>query len=200
MSAITENNSNDRSIFYYRIFSAYQSIMFLGASFMVALVKPLSNMLIDSSTDPAYARAYQFTPILIVGVLMMSLNQFLSSIYTATQKTSHSFWTSLIAAITNLVLNIILIYQWGVQGAVIATFMSYFVCYVVRIVDTRRIIYFKVYHGRFACNLFVLFFMCIMAIKEPKCLIPVQIFCLIFMLVFNSSAILQTVKKLLKRG
>ncbi|MBD5142758.1 MAG: polysaccharide biosynthesis C-terminal domain-containing protein [Oscillospiraceae bacterium] len=200
MSAITENNSNDRSIFYYRIFSAYQSIMFLGASFMVALVKPLSNMLIDSSTDPAYARAYQFTPILIVGVLMMSLNQFLSSIYTATQKTSHSFWTSLIAAITNLILNVILIYQWGVQGAVIATFMSYFVCYVVRIIDTRKIIYFKVYHGRFACNLLVLFFMCIMAIKEPKCLIPVQVFCLIFMVVFNSSAILQTVKKLLKRG
>lgn len=200
MSAITENNSADRSLFYYRIFSAYQSIMFLGAAFMIALVKPLSSILIDSSTDPAYARAYEFTPILIIGVLMMSLNQFLSSIYTATQKTSHSFWTSLIAACTNLVLNVILIYQWGVHGAVIATFMSYFVCYLVRIVDTRKIIYFKVYHARFACNLFVLFFMSIMAIKEPPCLIFMQIICLLFMLVFNSSAIVQTVKKILKRG
>lgn len=199
MSAISENNAEDRSIFYYRIFSAYQSIMFLGAGFMIALVKPLSAILIDSSTDPAYARAYEFTPVLIIGVLMMSLNQFLSSIYTATKKTTHSFWTSLIAACVNLFLNVILIYLWGVHGAVIATFMSYFVCYLVRIVDTRKLIYFKVYHGRFALNLAVLFFMSIMAIKAPAGLVVSQTFCLIFLVIFNSSAILQTVKKLLKR-
>ena len=200
MSAITENDSKDRGKFYQKIFSAYQSVMFLGAAFMIALVKPLSAILIDSSTDPAYARAFEFTPILIIGVLMMSLNQFLSSIYTATQKTTHSFWTSLIAAVTNLILNVILIYQWGVQGAVIATFMSYFVCYLVRIVDTRKLIYFKVDHIHFTSNLIVLFVMSIGAITEPFFLLPMQIGFLIFMVLFNLSAILQTVMKILKRG
>jgi len=200
MSAITENNSKDRGKFYQKIFSAYQSVMFLGAAFMIALVKPLSAILIDSSTDPAYARAFEFTPILIIGVLMMSLNQFLSSIYTATQKTTHSFWTSLIAACTNLILNVILIYKWGVQGAVIATFMSYFVCYLVRIVDTRKLIYFKVNHLHFTSNLIVLFVMSIGAITEPFFLIPMQIGFLIFMVIFNFSAIMQTILKILKRG
>ncbi|MBE6875506.1 MAG: capsular biosynthesis protein [Ruminococcus sp.] len=200
MSAITENNSKDKGQFYEKIFSAYQSVMFLGAAFMIALVKPLSAILIDSSTDPSYARAFEFTPILIIGVLMMSLNQFLSSIYTATQKTTHSFWTSLIAACTNLILNMILIYKWGVQGAVIATFMSYFVCYLVRIVDTRKLIYFKVDHLHFTSNLIVLFVMSIGAITEPYFLLPMQIGFLIFMVIFNFSAILQTVMKILKRG
>ncbi len=200
MSAITENNSKDRGKFYQKIFSAYQSVMFLGAAFMIALVKPLSAILIDSSTDPSYARAFEFTPILIIGVLMMSLNQFLSSIYTATQKTTHSFWTSLIAAVTNLILNVILIYKWGVQGAVIATFMSYFVCYLVRIVDTRKLIYFKVDHLHFTSNLIVLFVMSIGAITEPYFLLPMQIGFLIFMVCFNFSAIMQTVMKILKRG
>ena len=200
MSAITENNSKDRGKFYQKIFSAYQSVMFLGAAFMIALVKPLSAILIDSSTDPAYARAFEFTPVLIIGVLMMSLNQFLSSIYTATQKTTHSFWTSLIAACTNLILNVILIYKWGVQGAVIATFMSYFVCYLVRIVDTRKLIYFKVNHLHFTSNLIVLFVMSIGAITEPFFLIPMQIGFLIFMVIFNFSAIMQTIMKILKRG
>jgi len=200
MSAITENNAEDRSDFYYRIFSAYQSIMFLGAAFMIALVRPLSAILIDASTDPAYLRAYEFTPILIIGVLMMSFNQFLSSIYTATQKTTHSFWTSLLAACTNLILNVILIYLWGVQGAVIATFMSYFVCYIARIIDTRKLIYFKVHHWKFVINLTVLFAMSILAIIEPKFLIPAQIAFLIFMTAFNFKAILQTIKKILKRG
>ncbi len=200
MSAITENNSKDRSNFYYRIFSAYQSMMFLAAAFMIALVKPLSLILIDSSNDPAYAMAYKYMPVLIIAVLMMSFNQFLSSIYTATKKTTHSFWTSLVAAVTNLILNVILIYRFGVHGAVIATFISYFVCYLIRIVDTRRLIPFKVHHMRFILNLVILFAMSVAAIFEPPYLIPFQSVLVIFMCVFNFSAIMQTVKKMLRRG
>lgn len=200
MSAITENNSKDRSNFYYQIFSSYQSIMFLGAAFLIAMVRPLSSILIDSSLDASYARAYIYTPILVISVLMMSFNQFLSSIYTATQKTIHSFWTSLAAAVTNLILNAVLIYRWGVQGAVLATFASYFICYLIRIVDTRRLIPFKVHHMRFVCNLAVLFSMSIAAIRQPSFVIPFQICLLLFMILFNFTAIMQTLKKVLKRG
>jgi O-antigen/teichoic acid export membrane protein len=199
MSAITENNSKDRSNFYYRIFSAYQSLMFLAAAFMIALVKPLSAILIDYSVYPEYARAYQYTPVLIIAVLLMSFNQFLSSIYTATQKTTHSFWSSLAAAAANLVLNTILIYYFGVHGAVIATFASYFICYLIRIVDTRKLIPFKVHHMRFALNLVILFAMSFAAILEPSFIIPFQIVLLLFMCVFNFQAILQTVKKVRKQ-
>lgn len=200
MSAIAENNSKDRSSFYYRIFSAYQSMMFLAAAFMITLVRPLSMLVIDTSIHPEYAAAYQYTPILIIAVLMMSFNQFLSSIYTATQKTTHSFWTSLAAAATNLTLNVLLIYWFGVQGAVVATFASYFVCYLIRIVDTRRLIPFKVHHLRFVLNLVILFAMSIAAIIQPAFLIPFQAVLLLFMVVFNFSAILQTAKKILKKG
>lgn len=200
MSAITENNSKDRSNFYYRIFSAYQSIMFLAAAFMIALVKPLSALINDASVHPEYASAYLYTPVLIIAVLMMSFNQFLSSIYTATKKTTHSFWTSLVAAVVNLLLNIVLIHYYGVHGAVFATFASYFVCYIIRIIDTRRLIPFKVHHMRFALNLAILFAMSIAAIFEPPYLIPFQIALLIFMCIFNFSAIMQTIKKILKKG
>jgi len=200
MSAITENNSKDRSSFYQRIFGAYQSVLFLGAAFMIALIVPLSAILIDDSVHPEYAAAYQYSPVLIIAVLMMSLNQFLSSIYVATKKTTHSFWTALTAAVTNLVLNVFLIYYWGVHGAVVATFISYFVCYLIRIVDTRRLIPFKVNHARFVVNLAVVFAMAILAITEPGWLIPAQIALLVFMVIFNFSMIMQTVKKILKRG
>lgn len=200
MSAITEAKSKDKGQFYEKIFSAYQSIMFLGAAFMIALVQPICSILIDSSTDPAYARAFEFTPVLIIGVLMMTFNQFLSSIYTATQKTTHSFWTSLIAAGANLILNYLLINFFGVHGAVIATFLSYFLCYLVRIVDARKLIYFRVNHIHFTSNLIVLFVMSIGAVTQPFFLIPMQIGFVIFMTIFNFSDILQTAKKILKRG
>ena len=189
MSAITENNSKDKGIFYQRIFSAYQAFMFLGASAMILFVKPLSDIIIDTRTFAEYERCYLYTPVLIIAVVMMSFDQFLSSVYVATKKTSHSMWTALIAAGTNIILNIILIYLWGIHGAVIATFASYFVCYLVRIVDTRKLIYFKVSHGRFFLNLAVLFAMSILAIKEPAWMLPAQIVLFGFMIVFNLSAV-----------
>ena len=190
MSAITENRSKDKSVFYYRIYLAYQSFMFLSAAFLIALVKPLSGLLLDTVTHPEYARCYLYTPILVIAVVMMSFNQFLSSIYVATQKTSHSMWTAMIAAAVNLLLNFVLIYRWGVQGAVVATFISYFVCYLVRIIDTRRLIYFKVHHSRFFCNVIILFLMSITAITEPVHLVTTQLALLLFMCLFNSQAVL----------
>lgn len=188
MSAITENNSKDKSVFYYRIYSNYQAFMFLSAAFLIALVKPLSGILLNYEVHPEYARCYLYTPVLVIAVLMMSFNQFLSSIYVATQKTSHSMWTALIAASTNIILNIILIYRWGVHGAVIATFASYFVCYLVRIIDTRRLIYFKVQHGRFFFNVAILFMMSLLAIRQPAWMIPAQAGLLVFMCIFNFQA------------
>lgn len=189
MSAITENNSKDKSTFYFRIYSNYQAFMFLCAAFLIALVKPLSGLLISTAVHPEYAKCYLYTPVLVISVLMMSFNQFLSSIYVATQKTSHSMWTALIAATTNIILNSILIYRWGVHGAVIATFASYFICYLVRIVDTRKLIYFKVHHGRFFLNVVILFVMSIFAIKQPPLWIPAQAMLFVFMCVFNFQAI-----------
>lgn len=194
MSAITENNAKDKSLFYYRIYTAYQAFMFLCAAFLIAFVKPISSVLIDTVTKPDYVLAYTYTPVLVIAVLMMSFNQFLSSIYVATQKTSHSMWTALIAAVTNLLLNFILIYRWGVQGAVIATFASYFICYLVRIVDTRKLIWFKVQHGRFFTNVIILFLMSLLAIQEPAWGVPVQAVLLLFMCLFNVQAFLLVLK------
>ncbi|MBR2087820.1 MAG: polysaccharide biosynthesis C-terminal domain-containing protein [Oscillospiraceae bacterium] len=189
MSAITEQNSKDKGEFYHKIFSLYQAFMFLGAAAMICLVQPLSAILIDYSRFPEYRSCYLYTPVLIIAVVMMSFNQFLSSIYVATQKTSHSMWTALIAAGTNIILNVILIYFWGIHGAVIATFASYFVCYLVRIVDTRRLIYFKVSHWRFYLNTAVLFGMSILAILQPVWYPGGQLVLAAFMIVFNFDAI-----------
>ena len=80
MSAIEENDSKDRSRFYHRVFDTYQSFMFIASTGLIVFVRILSNILIDSNTYPEYATAFLYTPVLIVDVLMMCLNQFLSSV------------------------------------------------------------------------------------------------------------------------
>ncbi len=189
MSAIKENSSDDKGEFYRKIFSNYQAFMFLSAGLMILLIQPLCGLLINYNVYPEYTKCYLYAPILTISVVMLSFDQFLSSVYVATQKTSHSMWTALIAAGTNIILNILLIYRWGVQGAVIATFASYFICYLVRIVDTRRLIYFKVSHGRFLLNTVMLFGMSFFAITTPKLYLLWEGILLICLGVFNAQAI-----------
>lgn len=200
ISAIVENDAADREKFYTRVFGAYQSILVIAASVLIALVQPLSLGLISTEKDAAYATAYRYTPLLVVAVLLMCFNQFLSSVYTATKHTKNSFWTSLIAAGVNLILNFALIPKFGTQGAVVATLLSYLACYLVRIFDARRYVPFGVNHFKSVINLAVL-------IGMSLCIIflfpfyPVYLVCgVIFLCAYNFDAIAQTLKKILKRA
>lgn len=199
MSAIAENDSKGRAAFYSRIYDAYQSLLFLAAGFIIALVKPLSALINSTDKDTAYEAAYLYTPMLVVAVLLMCFNQFLSSIYTVSKHTANSFYTSLVAAGLNLILNFFLIARYAVHGAIVATFISYFVCYLIRVYDSRRYIPFNVSHGRFALNLMILFAMCYAAVTEPSWLIPCQCIALMLLLVINFRSLLLTAQKLLRR-
>lgn len=200
MSAISENDSDDRSNFYEKVYSSYQSIMFIAAAFLISSVQIISPLIIKTKNFPEYATVYLYTPILVAAVLFMCFNQFLSSIYTATKHTKNSFWTSMIACMANIILNIILIPNFGIQGASIATLASYFICYCVRIFDARRYVPFKVDFGRFILNTAVLLGLCYAVIAQPM-YYPVYLVCgFLFVVVCNYKAVFVMVKKLLKRG
>lgn len=199
MSAIAENDSKGRSAFYTQVYDAYQALLVLAAGFIIAFDKVLSALLVSESKDAAYANAYLYTPVLVIAVLLMCFNQFLSSIYTVSKQTKNSFWSSLVAAVLNLILNAVLIPKFGVHGAIAATFASYFVCYLVRIVDTRRLIPFEVSHVRFGINLAILFGMSLLIQKQPTIWIPCMAAALIVLAVFNLKPLMLTAKKLLRR-
>ena len=209
MSAIAENDSKERSAFYTQVYDAYQAMLTLAAGFIIALDRFLSYLLIDTSKDPAYEHAYLYTPMLVVAVLMLCYNQFFSSIYTVTKHTKNSFWTSFAAAAVNIVLNAVLIPRMAVQGAIIATFASYFVCYIIRLFDARRFVPFEVSHLRFAVNLVILFVMCGAISRtdvtrpdyQPgNLMIPLVLAAGIVLLsVINFKPLLSTAKKLLRR-
>ena len=200
MSAISENESADRSEFYEKIYNAYEAILFIASAGLLLLIKPVTSLLVVSSTYDAYSTVYLYTPILVVAVLFMSLNQFLGSIYSATKHTKNSFWTALVACSVNIVLNLALIPAWGIQGASVATFLSYYVCFWARIIDARYYVPFKFNAARSFVNTGLLFAMGWLVISAPK-LWGLWLFVLCCTVIgLNYKALLLTVKKLLKRG
>lgn len=199
MSAISENESADRNKFYERVFSAYEAVLFIASAGLIMLAKPVTSFIANSDNYAEYANVFVFTPMLIISVLFMSLNQFLGGIYSATKHTKNSFWTSFAAFSVNLLLNFIMIPEIGIQGAAIATFLSYYLCFWARIIDARYYVPFKFNGVRSLANTGLLILMGIITVKQPV-LWGFWLFA-IFMIVtvMNFKPMIVTVRKALKR-
>lgn len=199
MSAISENNSSDRNKFYQTVYSAYESILFIGAAGLIMICKPITEFLVRSDTYEEYGMVYVFTPILIVAAVFTALNQFLGGIYSVTKHTQNSFWTSLTAGVSNLILNWAMIPVIGIHGAAIATLMSYYLCFWARIIDARYYIPFKFEASRSFINTGLVIAMSIIVIAAPPMWWLWNILIFAGVTVYNFKPMLATVKKVLKK-
>ena len=117
-------------------------------------------------TNEAYYEAWEYVPVLVLSVAFFTLAQLLGSLYTTFKKTLMAFVTNLLTAIINVVLNIILIPRFGIQGACITTAVSYLVLWIIRAFDTRRLLRIKYYVIRTVLNCVLLTVQSIIVVLE----------------------------------
>lgn len=199
MSAIMENNSKDRSHFYEKVYRAYEALLFISSAMLIAGVQIVTPIFVTAKNFGEYSSVYIYTPVLVIAALFMCLDQFLSSIYTATKHTKNSFWTSFAASMANIILNFFLIPEWGIQGAAIATFLSYYLCFWARIIDARYYIPFRFNGINSLLNTIALCFMCWFIIAKPVFYVLWIILLLAFVVWSNYKALMETAMKLIKR-
>lgn len=200
MSAITESNSADRNKFYGKVYNAYESMMFVAAAALLVIIRPVTSFLVPADKHMAYADVYMYTPILVVAVVFMCFNQFLGSIYSAIKQPQNSFWTALVACAVNIPMNYFLIPEWGIQGAAVATFLSYAISFWARIIDARYYVPFRFDGLKNLLNMTVLLAMSGLIILDVS-LYWLWALILAGVVVFlNYKALLITVNKLLKRS
>lgn len=197
ISAITENNSAGRNEFYEKVYSAYESILFIGSAGLIMLIKPVSAVLINYNTFLEYRTAYIYAPVLIMASVFTCLDQFLSGIYTATKHTINSLVTVSVACTANILLNIYLIPVWDIHGATIATFTSYFLCFWIRMSDARRYVPFRFSGIKNIVNTCIIIALCIFTINQVNFIL---ILFLVFVIVLlNMRALYDTLHILLKK-
>lgn len=153
LSAIAESRDRQSHLrFYGRVWDAFASAVFLGASGIIALSPLLIRLLAD---EPYYA-AWQYIPMLTLSMVAAAFSNFMGSVYVVTKKSSASFWTSLIGALVNIGLNLWLIPRIGIQGAAAATFASCLAVFLIRAVSTRRLLPFPLSGKKLALGIIAL--------------------------------------------
>lgn len=148
MSAIIEDDSEDRNEFYTNVFKLNQCLLYILAAGCLMIVVPLTNLWMG----PDVWESSHYSPILIYSSVLSCFVTFLGSIYLTSKRTKRSLVTSLVAGIVNIGLNVILIPRIGLFGPAISTVASYLAVFVIRAYDSRRIVPFDLDLPRLIVN------------------------------------------------
>lgn len=199
ISAVKEGQSKNPEVFFKNVFRAYQAIIFIAGSGLILICKPLIAFMVDE----AYYDSWQFIPVLIMATIFSCLSGFMSSIYMVDKNGKANLYTMMTGAISNVIMNLILIPKWGAQGAAIATFVSYFIVFVLRAIGTKKIINIDISPLFMLANILLIGSLSFIMINEIKHWILFSILFVIVIVVFNSIPLvkfmLQMIEKLKKK-
>ncbi len=195
-SAVTEseNDKKEHIDFFSKVWSSFQSVMFLAAWAIIAFSVPVIKIL----TTPDYYSAWKYIPLLAASMIFNSFANFMGSVYVVEKRSKNSFLTAMLGAVINIILNFLLIpTALGVQGAAIATFASYFAIFVIRALNVQKYIPFKLYLPQVMLNTAVILLQSIFMILSLPFNIPVQVACAVLLAVINYKFIMVFVNKFL---
>lgn len=139
MSAITENDSSDRSSFYRNVFDANQTIMYVLAGGCLVFVQLITRLWIGAD----FQDAKLYSPILIFSMIYICFTTFLGSVYVATKQTKKTMYTSLLAGIINVGINIIFLRRFGLYATAVSTVCGYGIVFIVRAIDAKKLVGFS---------------------------------------------------------
>lgn len=142
LSAIKEYKTKEANTFFSTMYKYYNFVLITVIMLMLLLLKPIAKILFAKE----FYEAWKFVPFLLLAILFGALSGFLGSIYAANKDSKMYAKSTIIGAVTNTILNIILIPLFNGYGAALATFISYLVILIIRIKNIDKYIQLEIEH------------------------------------------------------
>ena len=136
MSAVKEYETSKDTNFFQKIYVYYCSVLFAAVSLVILIVKPFMKIYVGENFQDAWV----YVPVLLLGVVFLGISNFYGAIYAAAKANIKEVRSTMACAISNIVLNILLIPKAGIMGAVFATMLSYVIIVGIRMIDTQSIV------------------------------------------------------------
>ena len=144
-SAIEEYGSKDRDKYYTNIFNLYYRFLFPAVAVLLPATYVYTNFLMN--TD--YKSSWIYTGFLYLGTAFSALSGFVGTGYQSSKESKGAFYTTIIGAATNVIINLMCVSVIGLQAAAFSTFIAYLVLFIVRIKGTRKYFSLNVNWGHF---------------------------------------------------
>lgn len=139
MSAVREYENDKDVRFFENVYTIYVAFLFSFVAAIVLIIKPIMRVYIGKD----FFEAWYYVPLLLVGTVFLGISNYYGAIYASAKANMLEIKSTIICAISNIVLNFVLIPKMNILGAVIATALSYVIVVIVRIIDTKKILTMK---------------------------------------------------------
>ena len=144
LSSVEEFGTEKSKLFWNDIFKKFVSLMMCTTSLILVFNKFLAGVLYSNE----FYGAWKFVPVLVMASVLQSYSEFFGTVYLAAIKTRMLFYSTGIGAISNIILNIVLIPKYAALGAGIATMCSYGITFLIRIYKSREIMKIEIIYLR----------------------------------------------------
>ena len=144
LSAVKDFDPNDENGFFTRMYNSYNVLMIILCSILIMMSKLLAVILYKGD----FYSAWKYVPFLLISIVFGALSGYIGGIFTAVKNTKIFAKSTVIGAITNLILNIILVPVIGALGAAIATAISYWIVFFMRCKYMKQYINLKINYVR----------------------------------------------------
>lgn len=133
-NASLASKDDDAEAYYTSMFDNIFCIMVGIMALLIAATPVLFALLIQGDYDEAY---YQM-PLLFMALLFSTLSSFLGGIYVAHKHTKSVGITTVMAAVCNLVIDLVAVKLIGMYAASLSTLISYFILVLYRMKDVQK--------------------------------------------------------------
>ena len=180
ISSIREVETSNDKDFFVSIFNKFILFLFGAALIFIAICKPLMSFYVGAD----FQESWRLIPFLMVAAVFYSIFAFFGSLYAAIKKSVNDMRTSVFCAIMNIIINYVGIKMIGVWGAVVGTVSSYFLFSIVRIIDIRKLMSFRINLKCLMISTALVFFEAYCVTQEVFA-VPISILCcLIFVIIY----------------
>lgn len=134
ISAVKTVEDSDYNKFFKNVYDMF-FVSSLGiCAILIMFAKPIGFILFKKD----YFIAWSYVPVLLIAYFFSGLSGVMASAFTAKKKTSVLFYSTLVGAALNLILNFVLIPSYGAIAAAATTMIGFFATSLIREICLRR--------------------------------------------------------------
>ena len=180
------SKDDDANLYYTYISDNMYCIISGFTALLIAGTPILFSILIRGDYNDAY---YQM-PLLFLGMMFCCLSAFQGGIYVAYKQTKQVGITTILAAICNLIIDLLFVKLIGITAGSLSTLISYLLLWIFRIYDLKKIVEIKYNFKKMITIIGILIIMCIICYKRILILNIINFFGgILFCFIINKSLI-----------
>lgn len=134
------DKDKDAGKFYSKVFRLYYRFAF---SFLILLI-PVTKLFILFAMDESYHSATQYVGLLYLGTVFQAFSSFFGVGYLKNNKTNQAATSSIFGAVINAIIDLTLMKFIGLYAAAISTFIGFLVMFIIRVIQTKKIMQVKI--------------------------------------------------------